>query len=135
VIRKHNLKPAFYTINKTKNLFSHLKAPIPLLQKSGVYKLNCNDCPASYIGQTGRELKARSSEHKNVEKSAFAAHLCRHNHALDQVHFLHQSGKGKKLSALEDVEIIKAKFVHDCILMNYDVPSSPLADAYYAPTI
>ena len=34
------------------------------MNKSGVYKLNCNDCDAIYIGQTGRSFKKRHIEHE-----------------------------------------------------------------------
>ncbi|KYN14843.1 hypothetical protein ALC57_12952, partial [Trachymyrmex cornetzi] len=30
-----------------------------------VYKINCKNCDASYVGQTGRKLKTRINEHKN----------------------------------------------------------------------
>jgi len=30
-----------------------------------VYKVSCNDCYASYVGQTSRQLKKRISEHRN----------------------------------------------------------------------
>ena len=30
-----------------------------------VYKIDCRDCEASYVCQTGRYLKTRISEHKN----------------------------------------------------------------------
>ena len=29
-----------------------------------VYELNCNDCGAEYIGETGRNIKIRMSEHQ-----------------------------------------------------------------------
>ena len=62
-------------------LFTRLKNPLPLSEKSGVYSLRCKDCPATYIGQTGRKLSIRISEHKKAldnktaEKSSFADHL------------------------------------------------------------
>src|SRR5436190_52460 len=30
-----------------------------------VYKINCRDCDASYVGQTGRKLSTRLAEHRN----------------------------------------------------------------------
>ena len=36
----------------------------------GVYKIPCNDCDLIYIGQTGRDLKSRVSEHKNSVRYA-----------------------------------------------------------------
>ena len=36
----------------------------------GVYKLPCNDCDLVYIGQTGRDLKSRVSEHKDSIRRA-----------------------------------------------------------------
>ena len=43
-------------INKTK---------IPQPNQSGVYEINCEDCEAVYIGQTGRSLEKRLKEHRN----------------------------------------------------------------------
>jgi len=34
-------------------------SPPPRLERSGVYQLSCSDCPATYIGQTGRKLGIR----------------------------------------------------------------------------
>ena len=34
-----------------------------------VYKLNCNDCSSSYVGETGGLLKEKLNEHKeDIEK-------------------------------------------------------------------
>lgn len=42
------------------------KDPLPNLSKKNVvYKLNCRDCNATYVGQTKRLLKTRISEHRN----------------------------------------------------------------------
>ena len=38
----------------------------PHTSKSNVvYKISCNNCDASYVGQTGRQLKIRITEHRN----------------------------------------------------------------------
>ena len=54
-----------------------------------VYQINCNNCPATYIGTSKRFLKKRKDEHirdvKNVnERSALVQHIAEwHNHTFD----------------------------------------------------
>ena len=48
--------------------------------KSGIYKLTCNICQMSYIGQTSRSLKQGYQEHiryirHNEPQSAYALHI------------------------------------------------------------
>ena len=57
-------------------------------QKSGVYKLTCNKCHRSYIGQTNQNLKLRFQEHThyikhNEPQSVYALHIlnCRHEYS------------------------------------------------------
>ena len=47
-----------------------IKDPIPkLLNSNIVYKINCNECDASYIGKTNRQAYKRFQEHgANLEK-------------------------------------------------------------------
>jgi len=59
-------KTSFYSLNKLENFIKGQKDSIPkLLQTNLVYKLTCRDCDATYVGQTGRTLKTRISEHRN----------------------------------------------------------------------
>ena len=141
ILKSCGLRSAFYTVNRARDLFVKLKDPLPPEEKSGVYKLNCSDCSAVYIGQTGRKLTSRVLEHeravrlKTPEKSAFAAHLLDTQHTFDKetgAHLLHCMGKGRKLSALETVEIIHAKNDPRQFVVNDDVPTSTLVDACYA---
>jgi len=57
-----------------------------------VHKINCKDCDASYVGQTGRQLKIsdnRISEHKNYINrntsalSVITEHRLHKNHDFD----------------------------------------------------
>ena len=71
-----------------RRIFSHPKDRIPDDDKSSiVYKVNCCDCDASYIGETGRPLETRMSEDcRAVEKMDFstsALHVWEHDHHID----------------------------------------------------
>jgi len=46
-------------------LLSLLHSNIKLI----VYKINCKNCDASYVGQTGRILKTRIKKHKNHKET------------------------------------------------------------------
>ena len=68
----------------------NVKAKIPAIQKSGIYKLKCPDCNAVYIGQTLRNFEVRYSEHyrayrlQQPDKSHYAKHLLNEGHSLTQ---------------------------------------------------
>ena len=52
------------TLNKTKNVLTSLKNPIPVMSQSHVvYKITCPHCSMSYVGQTARHLATRVGEH------------------------------------------------------------------------
>ena len=106
-----------------------------------MYQLKCGDCPTVYVGQTGRDLHTRVTEHEkavnqnNREKSNFAAHLINTKHSFDRtqnVRLLHAENKGRRLTALENIEIVKAKNNPKMSLCNEIIPGSPLAEKYYA---
>ena len=49
----------------------HVKQPREDKRKKGViYEVPCKDCQCVYIGETGRTLEKRLSEHKNAVKEA-----------------------------------------------------------------
>ena len=57
---------------------------------TGVYTLKCNDCPKFYIGQTGRSLKTRYTEHIEALtlpfiKSNFAEHIFNSHHTYTNI--------------------------------------------------
>ena len=54
-------------------------------ERSGIYKLTCNTCNLSYIGQTNRTLQQRYKEHTryirhNDPQSAYALHILNNKH-------------------------------------------------------
>jgi len=63
-------KIAYKCNHKLKKFIKPIKDPIPRCQNNNVvYKIQCSDCEATYIGQTKRQLRTRIKEHKqNVKK-------------------------------------------------------------------
>lgn len=69
-IRDNGNKVAF-SVNNKLNFFIKLhKDPLIKFNHSNVvYKIDCNDCDASYVGQTGRRLATRLRKHQvNINK-------------------------------------------------------------------
>ena len=60
----------------------------PNNRQGAVYKIKCSDCQASYIGETGRILNRRLTEHKQATRNGDANnHIAVHhqltNHNID----------------------------------------------------
>lgn len=108
------------------NLLVNNKPKIDALQKSGIYKLYCNSCDATYIGQSGRAVKTRIGEHlhsikKKDKKTGFSEHCTNLNHNLDldKVKILHHNiKKSKRLTLLENLEIKKALHTNTHLVNN-----------------
>lgn len=85
------------------NLRRFIKVWKDRLQKDSrsnvVYKINCMDCDASYVGQTGRLLKTRIKEHKRDLTSVIADHReLDHTFDFDGVEILDEEAYlGKRL--------------------------------------
>jgi len=84
------LKLAYRSLNKLDKFIKVQKDPLSNLQKKNVvYKIYCNDCDASYVGQMGRLLKTRVGEHKNHIRrntpsvSVITDHMVHHDHNMD----------------------------------------------------
>ena len=106
------------------------------MDKSGVYKLKCEDCGICYVGQTGRRFKDRVKEHRrsfiyNDGKSCFADHLCRNNHFSNfDINISHCCDKGLKLDFMEKFEIANSPdglrndvlFCNDSPLLKLSIP-------------
>ena len=78
--RKHKYKIAYRTNNTIKKHINDTNTDIDKYNKTGVYKLNCNNCNSFYIGQTGRSFSSRYSEpvsytHLDVYKRQHLGHV------------------------------------------------------------
>ncbi|XP_045474894.1 piggyBac transposable element-derived protein 4-like [Harmonia axyridis] len=100
IFRGHNIDIVFKAKNCLYNYLLNCKDMTPILEKNGVYKLNCKTCDRFYIGKTFRALGTRVSEHiRNYNgKSSFGKHLKVNNHEFDKdenVELLHNLDRDK----------------------------------------
>ena len=106
VLKTINMTPVFYPYFKIGRLFfkgKNYNSPPPPGSRNGVYLLNCENCPAVCIGETGR-----SFENTNLPKLAFhAKYFIDHGHFLGKEEILHFEDKYRRRLALEIIEIGK----------------------------
>ena len=62
----NDIRVSFHSPNK---MVKHIKVQknicLHTSKSNVVYKILCNNCDASYVGQTSRQLKTRITEHRN----------------------------------------------------------------------
>ena len=83
----------------TESQLIKLKDKIPIKEKTDVvYKIHCNDCDRKYIGETGRNLTTRLSEHQrdirnSKEQSQVFQHVRDndHNFNFSEPEIIHRS--------------------------------------------
>ena len=86
ILRKRNIETIHKPPEKLRSQLVKIKDRMGL-KTSGVYHIPC-ECGDSYIGETGRTIETRISEHKRCirlgypEKSAVADHCIKHNHSI-----------------------------------------------------
>lgn len=106
VVRDLQMKLSYTGLNKMNKLIHPLKDQLQKeLHNNVVYKISCNDCDASYVGQTSRLLKTRIAEHRNHisrntnQHSVITDHrLTNHEFAWDEVEILDEERiYGKRL--------------------------------------
>ena len=90
IFSKHNIKCSFYSNDTLRRYLSKPKDMIPVEQQNNiVYKIPCRDCDATYIGESKRSFKQRSSEHmravrnRDIEKNEIADHCWKENHQMN----------------------------------------------------
>ena len=85
----YNICAAHKPITTLRSLLTKVKDKDKPEDKQGaVYKIKCCDCQASYIGETGRNLSTRLTEHKKVTSNGdvnnhIAEHHLQTKHQID----------------------------------------------------
>ena len=83
--RNYDIPVYFKPFNTLKQLLVHPKDKLDKGRTvAPVYSIRCNDCDASYIGETERSLKARFMEHKRP--SSTTSEVSRHIHTEQPGH-------------------------------------------------
>jgi hypothetical protein len=115
--------------NNLKALLGTTKDKIEEGGKSGIYKIQCEECDKCYVGQTKRNIDIRFKEHlrnvKNQEddKSPVAEHLLNTNHNIKSAKLLKNVNNYRELNIREAIEMSKNKNN----LLNWDL--SPLQNS------
>jgi len=89
IFSNHKIKCAFYSKDTLRKNLSKPKDIVPMEQRNNIVcKIPCRDCNATYIGESKRSFKVRSSEHiravRNVDtdKNEIADHCWKYDHEM-----------------------------------------------------
>ena len=89
ILQPYNIRAAHKPITTLRHLLTNVKdRDEPNNRQGAVYKIKCSDCQASYIGETGRNLNTRLTEHKRATRNGNVNnHISEHhqltNHKID----------------------------------------------------
>ena len=89
ILQPYNIRVAHKPTTTLRQLLTNVKdRDEPNNRQGAVYKIKCSDCQASYIGETGRNLNTRLTEHKRATRNGdannhIAVHHQRTNHNID----------------------------------------------------
>lgn len=103
---------------------------IPITQKSGVYKIECEDCNMVYIGESGRAVECRMKEHSkgrnvNTTNSLYARHFNETKHKFtdptENCKIIKIENKVEERKLKEELEILKQRKKDKSKLMNIKI--------------
>ena len=89
ILQPYNIRVAHKPITTLRRLLTNVKdKDKPEDRQEAVYKIKCCDCQASYIGETGRNLSTRLTEHKRATRNGdvnnhMAEHHLQTKHQID----------------------------------------------------
>ena len=81
ILRPYDIRVAHKPITTLRQLLTNVKdKDEPSDRRGAVYKIKCFDCQATYIGETGRNLNVRLTEHKRATRNGdINNHIAEHN--------------------------------------------------------
>lgn len=90
ILKKHNVTIAHKPYNTTKKFSKTLKPKLQIEDETNtVYKIDCNNCNSTYIGQSKQYLHKRIYSHKyntknlNHNSTALTKHSLENNHSFN----------------------------------------------------
>ena len=86
ILQSYNIRVAHKSITTLRRLLTNVKDK-PEDRQGAVYKIKCCDCQASYIGETGRNLSTRLTEHNRAARNGdINNHIAEHHlHTKHQI--------------------------------------------------
>lgn len=108
ILKRDGIRVSYKSGTTLGRFLCNSKDKSDLGDSSGVYRLECGICSASYVGRTLRKLKVRCKEHLRRKDSHFYEHLTKEGHVQGphMVSLLHKENKTSKLNKLEELEIL-----------------------------
>ena len=87
VFKNHNVNLHFKSNFTIRNKVTKLKDKIkPLKNNNLVYKINCSECPISYVGETKQRLEKRIDQHQAAVRRGDANHSGMSEHCVENLH-------------------------------------------------
>ena len=89
ILRPYNILVAHKPLTTLRDVLTKVKDPSPKNSRvAAIYKIACSECPASYVGKSGRTLRCRVKEHKRCiankdTSNRIAVHHMTTNHQMD----------------------------------------------------
>ena len=85
ILQPYNIRVAHKPITTLRRLLTNVKdKDKPEDRQGAVYKIKCCDCQASYIGEIGRNLSTRLTEHKRATRNSDVNnHIAETKHQID----------------------------------------------------
>ncbi|KAL9972266.1 hypothetical protein ACROYT_G018545 [Oculina patagonica] len=83
ILQPYNIRVAHKPITTLRHLLTNVKdRDEPNNRQGAIYKIKCSDCQVSYIGETGRNLTTRLTEHKRATRNGDVNNHISEHHRL-----------------------------------------------------
>ena len=89
ILQPHNIRVAHRPISTLRQILTKVKdRDSPNDRLGAIYKISCNDCEATYVGETGRSFNIRCGEHRSAvdkhdNRNNIAMHHTKTGHSIN----------------------------------------------------